>query len=103
MTQDREEWDARWREGRIGFHEGRPNARLVAHLEALRLARGARLFLPLCGKTVDIDWLLEGGFAVAGIEFNAGAVAEVFDRLGLTPEITETGDLTRWQAGYLTL
>ena len=40
-------WHSRWQEGRIGFHEGRVNRMLEAHLDALRLAPGSRVFVPL--------------------------------------------------------
>ena len=100
---DHEFWHIRWREGRTGFHEGAPNDLLVAHLPALDLKPGAHVFLPLCGKTVDLDWLEAQGFHVTGVELNALAVAAVFERLGRHPDITRHGDLTRYRAGNITL
>ena len=68
-------WHARWAEGRIGFHEGRANALLKRHLGALQLGSGQRVFLPLCGKTRDIGWLLE--------RVTAEKLAHRLDELGL--------------------
>ncbi|MEM8571674.1 MAG: thiopurine S-methyltransferase [Pseudomonadota bacterium] len=96
-------WHSRWKEGRIAFHEGAPNRHLTAHFAALDLTAGAHVFLPLCGKTVDIDWLLSQGLRVSGIELNREAVLEVFERLALVPEISEIGGLTRFAAGELVL
>ncbi len=96
-------WQARWRDGQIGFHEARPNHFLQAHLSDLTLAPGDRVFVPLCGKAEDLDWLLGQGVQVAGAEFNRGAVEEVFARLGLQPQITDLGRVTRFQAQDLTL
>jgi thiopurine S-methyltransferase len=89
-------WHQRWANGEIGFHESQPNPMLVNHLDALRLSPGSRIFLPLCGKTLDIGWLLNQGMAVVGIELNRQAVAELFAGLGTTPQIEEIGALVRY-------
>ncbi|MFG1264932.1 thiopurine S-methyltransferase [Xanthobacter aminoxidans] len=91
-------WQARWETKQIGFHEGKPNAYLVKHLDRLGLAPGARIFLPLCGKTRDIAYLLGQGFAVAGAELSRIAVEELFAELEVVPEITAAGDLLRFSA-----
>lgn len=96
-------WQALWQEGRTGFHEGRPNALLEKYFDALKLQRGAHVFVPLCGKAFDLDWLLGKGLKVSGIEFNRDAVEEVYARLGLTPRVEERRGLFRFSAGGLTL
>lgn len=96
-------WQARWQEGRIGFHEGRPNALLEKHFDSLGLQSGAHVFVPLCGKAFDLDWLLAKGLRVTGIEFSRDAVEEVYARLGLTPEVQELRGMIRYSAGRLTL
>ncbi|NSY38913.1 thiopurine S-methyltransferase [Leisingera sp. ANG59] len=100
---EQEFWQARWRENRIGFHEAAPNALLTRHFPLLDLEAGQSVFVPLCGKALDLDWLLSKGLHVTGVEFNQGAVEEVFARLGLTPEVTQEDGLTRFQLGDLTL
>ncbi len=67
-------------------------------MPALGLAPGARIFLPLCGKTGDIPWLLSQGHAVAGAELSEIAVKALFDDLGITPIVQKTGDLNRYSA-----
>lgn len=91
-------WHERWAARQIGFHEPAVNPLLEAHLGALRLIGGARVFLPLCGMTLDIDWLLARGHRVAGIELSATAVDELFARLGVTPVVTRVGSLERRSA-----
>lgn len=86
-------WRQRWANNQIGFHEPAVNQLLVAHFHTLGLAPGARVFLPLCGKTLDIDWLLSGGYQVIGIELSALAVAQLFERLGVTPIVSIVGTL----------
>ncbi|KNG94102.1 thiopurine S-methyltransferase [Pseudaestuariivita atlantica] len=94
-TNDPTQWHDRWRDGRIGFHQPEGNPLLRRHLPALGLPRGARLFLPLCGKTGDIGWLMSQGFAVAGSELSRIAVDALFDDLGMEPEVADHGPLTR--------
>ena len=84
-------WHARWHERRIGFHEGRVNRMLAAHLDALALAPGSRIFVPLCGKAVDIPWLLSRGYRVIGVELSDIAVRDLFDGMGVTPDVSDRG------------
>ncbi len=94
-------WHQRWASNQIGFHESAVNPLLVAHIDALALSKDARVFLPLCGKTVDIDWLLARGVRVAGIELSELAVHQLFERLGVAPAITRSGGLERRSAANL--
>ncbi|KAA3639789.1 MAG: thiopurine S-methyltransferase [Proteobacteria bacterium] len=85
---EQEFWHRRWQKNEIGFHESKPNDLLVNHLNQLSLAPHSRIFLPLCGKTLDIDWLLAQGHHVVGVELNHSAVEQLFQRLNLTPNET---------------
>ncbi|MEM6909784.1 MAG: thiopurine S-methyltransferase [Pseudomonadota bacterium] len=99
----REYWQDKWRENKIGFHEPAPHVFLRNHLKSLDLRAGETVFVPLCGKTLDLDWLLGNGLRVIGVEFNQTAIEEVFERLDLVPALTENGPLLRFEAGGLTL
>ena len=96
-------WIERWQTGKTSFHRTEANEALLAHLGTLSLAKGNRVFIPLCGKTVDIDWLLSQGFRVAGAELSAIAVEEVFERLGIEPSISNEGALKHYHAAGLDL
>ena len=93
---DQDFWHERWESGRIGFHESSPNPLLVEHFPKLSPPVGGRVFLPLSGKTLDIDWLLESGYRVAGAELSEIAVRKVFDRLGISPQITDFDNIRRY-------
>jgi len=95
---DAQFWHDRWQEGRLGFHEGRVNRMLEAHVGALGLRPGERIFLPLCGKAADLPWLLSRGYRVAGAELSEIAVRDLFAGMGVTPEVTETGSHRRYSA-----
>ncbi|WP_066552423.1 thiopurine S-methyltransferase [Croceicoccus bisphenolivorans] len=96
-------WHSRWQANEIGFHEGRANDLLVAHLGELEIERGARIFVPLCGKAQDIPWLLAQGYEVVGVELSAIAVGQLFADMGVTPQVTRAGALTRYDAQGITI
>ncbi len=47
-------WLSKWDRNEIGFQAAPVNKFLVAHYGALDLQAGARIFVPLCGKTRDM-------------------------------------------------
>jgi thiopurine S-methyltransferase len=94
-------WHAKWQKNEIGFHLPEANPLLVAYFSALQLAPQSRVFLPLCGKTLDIAWLLAQGFQVAGAELSAIAVEDLFKNLKLTPSITPLGEVANYHAENL--
>lgn len=90
-------WHSRWQEGRIGFHQDRPTPLLVEHWTSLGLAQGSRVFVPLCGKSLDMAWLASQGHRVLGVELSAMAVRAFYDEHGLAPSIEQhsAGDIYR--------
>lgn len=94
-------WQAKWRANEIGFHENRPNHFLVTYFPRLKLEPGNTIFVPLCGKAVDLDWLIAQGLNVIGSEFNEGAAREVFARQKLNPASQTQGGLNHLHAGKL--
>ena len=95
---EHEFWHQKWASKEIGFHEGQPNTLLVRYFQHLEIPSNGRVLLPLCGKTVDIDWLLSQGYRVVGAELSEIAVAELFQRLQLTPTINQHENLKHYQA-----
>ncbi|MAT65863.1 MAG: thiopurine S-methyltransferase [Gammaproteobacteria bacterium] len=61
-------WLDKWACNQIGFHADAPHPRLVAHFDALAVGKGARVFVPLCGKSHDMRWLADTGCEVLGVE-----------------------------------
>ena len=89
-------WHKKWSQNEIGFHQADFNPLMVAHFGGLDLRDGAHVFVPLCGKTRDIAWLLDEGFRVTGAELSQTAVEELFAELDLTPVVTQDGALLRF-------
>lgn len=96
-------WHAKWANNEIGFHQDEVNPLLREHFDRLALAAGSRLFVPLCGKTRDIAWLLAAGYRVAGAELSRLAVEQLFAELGVAPQIEQAGPLIRFTAEDLDL
>ena len=86
-------WHGKWARGDIGFHISDVNPFLVEHIPVLQLHKGSRIFLPLCGKTLDIHWLLRMGFRVVGIDLSEVAICALFSELGITPEVHDLDGL----------
>lgn len=95
---DADFWLDRWQRNQIGFHESQANPLLVAHVASLTMPAGSRIFVPLCGKTLDIHWLLSRGIQVAGCELSQIAVQQLFAGLGLTPTVSAVGQIRRYSA-----
>lgn len=91
-------WHQKWQRGDIGFHLSEANPLLVANFDRLNLTPGARVFLPLCGKTKDLAWFLARGFRVAGAELSEQAITELFDELGVAPTRRREGELMQYSA-----
>lgn len=69
-----EYWLQRWREGRTGWHHESVMPLLEQHWGALGVARGTRVLVPLCGKSLDMLWLAQQGMRVLGVEISPLAV-----------------------------
>ena len=94
-------WRARWGEGRIGFHEGAPNALLRKHLT--HLGEGKRVFVPLCGKAEDLAFLASQGHQVVGVELVESAVQAFFAEHGVTPVVSQRGAFVEYSAQNITV
>jgi len=92
-------WHSRWQQKEIGFHQSTVLDLLQKHWPELSLGSGATVFVPLCGKSLDMVWLAEQGHKVIGAELSEIAVDEFFAERGLTPECEQVGNLTVKRAG----
>lgn len=91
-------WHQKWSRGDIGFHQSQVNVYLTTHFKHLQVAAGNRIFLPLCGKTLDIAWLLSQGVQVVGAELSEMAIQELFESLNVTPNVVAEGRHIRYSA-----
>jgi thiopurine S-methyltransferase len=91
-------WQQKWERNEIAFHQSEANPLLVKYFNELSLAKGSRVFVPFCGKTLDIGWLLSSGYRVAGAELSKIAIRQLFTELGVEPEISAVGEVDHYSA-----
>lgn len=83
----REFWLERWQNNEIGFHLADVNPRLRQYWPALGVPEGAGVFVPLCGKSLDLHWLAGQQHPVVGVELAEAAVRAFFAEAGLHPRL----------------
>lgn len=96
-------WIERWQRGETGFHQEGGNDLLAKHWPALGLAAGRGVFVPLCGKSVDMMRLAARGYSVVGAELSPLAVQDFFAENGLRAETRQVGSFTVHNAGAITI
>ncbi len=95
---DADFWHQRWQSGELGFHQKEANRMLVDCFTELSITEDDRVFVPLCGKSLDIAWLLSRRFRVAGAELSELAVTHLFSELGVDPGISDVGNMRLYSA-----
>lgn len=95
-------WHERWESGRIAFHEGAPNSLLTNHWPAMGLS-APRVFVPLCGKAVDLAWLAAQGCTVVGAELDQRAVEDFFAENGIEADVSSVGALRLYASPQISI
>ncbi|WP_101674301.1 thiopurine S-methyltransferase [Alloalcanivorax mobilis] len=96
-------WKDKWQKHELGFHLPFVHPILKRSLPLFDLPDRARVFLPLCGKTLDMGYLLEQGYGVVGVELSELAVRELFQERNLVPEISDWAGGQCWRHADLTV
>ena len=96
-------WHERWQQNQIGFHCDSINPHLQQYWSALQVNPGSRVFVPLCGKSKDMLWLLAQGLEIIGVELSPLAVTAFFSENGLTASTTLQGKFNVSEVGGLRL
>ena len=96
-------WNRRWRKNEIAFHQQEINTHLQHFWSRLGLKPGERVFVPLCGKSLDMLWLASQGYRVLGVEISRLAVESFFRENELNPQIRQEDRFEVWQVDAFTL
>jgi thiopurine S-methyltransferase len=98
-------WHQRWQCGETGWHSADINRHLADCWPGLGVAAGARVLVPLCGKSLDMLWLAGRGYRVLGVELSPIAVEAFFRENGLEPRVTDLAPLpfVRWAVDEIEL
>jgi len=96
-------WRSRWQEGRIGFHQSDVNEFLKTWWSTLKLPAQSTVFVPLCGKSLDMLWLASQGHQVIGVELSEIAAQEFFAEQGVQPDIQRDANFVSYSANNVTI
>ncbi len=98
---DTDFWIESWSQNRIGFHQKDFNKHLVKFWEQLNIPNDGMVFVPLCGKSLDLLWLKQQGHHVVGIEVSELAVSTFFSENNLDYTQSQQDNLVRWESEQL--
>lgn len=85
-------WLERWELNQIGFHNSEVNQHLQQNLDLLQLPPNSKVFVPFCGKSLDLLWLRQRNHHVIGVELSAIAVQAFFAENGLSYTVEKKGE-----------
>lgn len=102
-SRDNSLWLQLWCDEQTAFHQASVNPLLMQFWTQLNHKKGSRVFVPLCGKSLDMIWLADQGHEVIGVELSPIAVEAFFKENNLHPIKKQTGKFTRWQAGNISI
>jgi thiopurine S-methyltransferase len=91
-------WHEKWANDEIGFHRLDVHPLLAKHWTRVTNDHQARVFVPLCGKSLDLGYLMSMGHQVIGVELDERAVKAFFEEQNLEPEVTEWRNGQCWSA-----
>ncbi|MFA6921271.1 MAG: thiopurine S-methyltransferase [Gallionella sp.] len=89
-------WLERWELSQTGFHQDEINPCLQQYWQ--KLDCDGAVFVPLCGKSLDMRWLRERGFPVLGVELSPIAAQAFFEENGYAPHCESVEKFERFEA-----
>lgn len=94
-------WHKKWQDDKLGFHLPEANPLLLQYASRLNLSPGDEVFVPLCGKSLDMVWLRQQGYDVVGIELSRIALEAFFKENEIGYRALQAGDFSIYHSlGY---
>ena len=91
-------WLDRWRTNQTGWHAAETNKHLVSRLPLLGDSNGRWTLVPLCGKSVDMEYLATQGRKVLGIDLSAIACRAFLEASGRAYSHHEVGGMVHFES-----
>ena len=91
-------WLEFWENNEINWHSDVVTQELEEYLGLLKLEPGDKLFFPLCGKSLDMTYILNQGFSVIGVELSEIGVKQFFHENELDFTISSVGEFNLYSA-----
>ena len=96
-------WHEKWKNNQIGFHSPQVNAKLTQFADQAGIQPNTRVFVPLCGKSLDLMWLKNRGCRVTGVELSPIAIESFYSETQLKFTKQETSECLQYNSGRITL
>lgn len=90
-------WLHGWQEGRIPFHRRQVQKDLIHFWPLLEQHQPQNVLVPLCGKSLDMQWLVEQGMKVTGIDLSTIAIESFIQEHQLKIKHHKTRDVDLFQ------
>lgn len=87
-------WLERWAQKQTGFHQDQVNPYLREYWPCC----DGTVFVPLCGKSLDMKWFAQRGQQVLGVELSPIAATEFFDECGVVPQRDTVANFDSFEA-----
>ncbi len=96
-------WQQRWNQNQIAFHLPTINPYLLKYWQQFEIKSGSEVFVPLCGKTLDIAWLASQQYSVLGVECSEKAIQEFFSEQNMVAQTTQLNDFKCYSSDNIKL
>ena len=91
-------WLEFWANNETNWHSDVVTQELEKYLGLLKLESGDTVFVPLCGKSLDMIYMLNRGFSVVGVEVSEIGIKQFFHENGLDFTISQVGEFDLYSA-----
>jgi len=91
-------WLEYWENNEINWHSDVVTQELEEYVGLLKLEPGDKVFFPLCGKSLDMIYMLNRGFYVIGVELSEIGIKQFFHENGLDFTISQVGEFDLYSA-----
>jgi len=91
-------WLEFWENNEINWHSDVVTQELEEYLGLLKLEPGDKVFFPLCGKSLDMTYILNQGFSVIGVELSEIGIKQFFHANELDFTISQVGEFDLYSA-----
>jgi len=101
---DIEGWNARW-ESNPSWHAEKARTEILDLMKSNVTDFTGKVFVPLCGASLDMIWLAEEGLQVVGVEVSRLAIDKFYQEIYVKDDykITESSTTTIHKAGNITI
>ena len=91
------DWLDRWKKGTTGWHRSDINPQLIKNINQFVETRPQKIFVPLCGASLDMKYLIDQGFHVVGVELSPLAINRFFNENKIACKVSKVEDFDFYQ------